>query len=204
MTIDTSRVEAVVLGGSAGAFAGLRQLLPALPPTLRVPVVIVLHQPQDRPSAIVDIFGRGGVPPVKEIDDKEPLAPGIVFFAPPGYHLLIESTRTAALTVDEPVHFSRPSIDVLFESAAEVFGSALIGIILSGANQDGAAGLGAIERAGGIAMIQSPDSAEHPAMPQAAVAATTAAHVLSIDDIAAALATLAAPAAAPQARHTDG
>ena len=188
--IDTSRVEAVVIGGSAGAFTGLKQLMPALPAALRVPVIIVLHQPQDRPSAVAAIFGRDTRPPVKEVDDKEPLSPGTVYLAPPGYHLLIESGRTAALTVDEPVHFSRPSIDVLFESAADVFGRSLLGVILSGANDDGARGAAAIERADGVVLIQDPETAEHATMPRAAYAAAPAAVVASIDGIAAILASL--------------
>lgn len=195
--IDTSRVEAVVIGGSAGAFSGLKQLMPALPASLRVPVIVVLHQPQDRPSAVAAIFGRDTLPPVKEVDDKEPLSPGTVYLAPPGYHLLVESTRTAALTVDEPVHFSRPSIDVLFESAADVYGRSLLGVILSGANDDGARGAAAIERAGGIMLIQDPETAEHATMPRAASAAAAAAAVAAIDGIAAVLASLGESAAPP-------
>jgi len=187
--MDLSAVEAVVIGGSAGAFGALKLLLPGLPGTLRVPVIVVVHLPPDRPSAIADVFSHERLR-VKEADDKEPLEPGAVYFAPPGYHLLVEADRSLALAADEPVFFSRPSIDVLFESAADVFGDRLLAIILSGANEDGAAGLDAVRRSGGLTIVQDPATAEHPAMPTAAIAAGEPAAILPVEEMVRLLADL--------------
>ena len=207
MTIDTSRVEAVVIGGSAGAIDALlgsccRRCRRRC--ACRSSSCCTCRRTGRARSP--SVFGRGGAPPVKEADDKEPLAPGTVYFAPPGYHLLVEPTRTLALSVDEPVHFSRPSIDVLFESAADAFGQRPDRHRADAAPTQDGARRPRRDRARPAASrsCSRRTRAEHPAMPQAALAATTAAHVLSLDDIAAALATLAAPAATPQARHTDG
>jgi two-component system chemotaxis response regulator CheB len=188
--IDTSRVEAVVIGGSAGAFAALKVLLPALPAALDVPVMVVIHLPPNRPSAIVDVFQHIGPGRMKEADDKEPLAGGTVYFAPPAYHLLVETDRSLSLSTDDPVHHSRPSIDVLFESAADAFGAGLLGVVLSGANEDGAHGLEAIVAAGGQAIVQAPDTAEHRLMPVAALRATTPHAVASPGEIAVILSAL--------------
>lgn len=182
--IAIAGIQAIVIGGSAGAFAALKLLLPALPPALTVPVMVVVHVPAGRPSAIPEIFNRGTDVAVREAEDKEPLAAGTVYFAPPGYHLLVEADRTLALSTDAPVHHSRPSIDVLFESAADVFGGGLLGVILSGANSDGAAGLQAIARCGGTTIVQRPDTAEQPAMPQAALDAVAPTAALSVEEIA--------------------
>lgn len=188
--IDTSRVEAVAIGGSAGAFAALKVLLPALPPGLGVPVIVVIHLPADRPSAIVEVFQQAVPHRMKEADDKEPLAGGTVYFAPPAYHLLVETDRSLSLSTDELVHHSRPSIDVLFESAADAFGAGLLGVVLSGANEDGASGLKAVVDAGGQAVVQAPETAEHRLMPAAALRATTPHAVASIQEIAGILSAL--------------
>jgi len=188
--IDTGRVEAIVIGGSAGAFSALKVLVPALPPALAVPVLVVIHLPPDRPSAIAEVFQQEALRRVKEADDKEPLVAGTVYFAPPAYHLLIETDRTLSLSADDPVHHSRPSIDVLFESAADAFGGGLLAVVLSGANEDGARGLKAVVDAGGQAIVQDPADAEHPLMPTAALRATAANAVLPVDGIAAMFATL--------------
>jgi two-component system chemotaxis response regulator CheB len=188
--IDTSRVKAVVIGGSAGAFAALKVLLPALPRTLGVPVVIVIHLPPDRPSAIVDVFQHASPHQMKEADDKEPLAAGTVYFAPPAYHLLVETDGSLSLSTDDPVHHSRPSIDVLFESAADAFGDGLLAIVLSGANEDGARGLKAVVDAGGQAIVQAPDSAEHRLMPAAALRLTRPQAIASVHEIATVLSAL--------------
>jgi two-component system chemotaxis response regulator CheB len=122
---------------------------------------------------------------VQDVEDKEPLKDGTAYFAPPDYHLLVEANRTLSLSSDEPVLYSRPSIDVLFESAADAYGPALIAIVLTGANEDGASGLRAIVEAGGIAIVQSPDGAFASAMPEAAIAMCPGAEVMSLDAIAA-------------------
>ena len=186
--------EAIVIGASAGGVEALAVLLAALPAGAEVPVLIVLHQPRQRPSLIVDIFTSRCRVPVREAEDKEPVMPGTVYFAPPDYHLLIDRGETGiqlALSTDAPILFSRPSVDALFESAADVCGSRLLGVILTGANQDGAAGLAAIGRAGGRTIVQAPETAAVPLMPQAAVRAWPAADVMDLASIAGLLAAIA-------------
>lgn len=182
--------DAIVVGGSSGAVEALTALLPALPASLQAALVIVLHLPRDRPSLLADIFRKRCPLPLKEAQDKELLVPGTVFFAPPDYHLLVDEGPRLSLSIDAPVHFSRPSIDVLFESAADVFGPRLVGVLLSGANEDGARGLAAVREAGGLAIVQDPASAPMPAMPLAALARTTIDHTLPPSGIAALLAQL--------------
>ncbi|WP_298216967.1 chemotaxis protein CheB [Acidocella sp.] len=178
-------LEAVVIGASAGAMEALSALLPALPQNFRLPVFVVVHLPPDRKSLFAEIFQAKCRVPVREAEDKEPIRAGTVYFAPPNYHLLIETGRSIALSSDEPVLYSRPAIDVLFESAADAYGPALAGIILSGANEDGARGLKAVAAAGGVTMIQRPDEAQAPDMPLAALAACPQAHILPVAGIAA-------------------
>lgn len=178
------RPEAIVIGGSAGALDALQVILPALPRTLPVPVTIVLHVLAGRPSGLADIMGRSTEITVREAEDKQPLEPGVVYFAPPNYHLLIETQRYFSLSVDEPVLFSRPAIDVLFDSAADAYGSALIGVLLSGANEDGAAGLARIRASGGTTIVQAPEVAIARPMPEAAIRLGAAEHVLPSDQIA--------------------
>jgi two-component system chemotaxis response regulator CheB len=177
------RIEAVVIGASAGGVEALNEILPALPATFRPAVLIVLHLPRERPSLLVEIYEKRCALPIREADDKEPVEPGTVYFAPPDYHMLVEKSRQIALSTDEPVHFSRPSIDVLFESAADVYGERLLGIILTGANEDGAAGLHAIHRAGGVTVVQQPDSAKVPLMVVSALQRNPADFILSLREI---------------------
>src|SRR5690606_37388239 len=142
-------VSAVVIGPSAGGVEALLTLLPALPATVRVPVLVVLHVPPTRPTLVAGLLTDRCDLPVREAEDKMPIEPGTVYLAPADYRLLGEPGPVVALSTDEPVHFSRPSIDVLFETAADVFGAGLLGIILTGASSDGADGLDAVRRAGG-------------------------------------------------------
>jgi two-component system chemotaxis response regulator CheB len=186
-----ARIDCVVIGASAGGVEALAVLLPALPATFRPSLLIVLHLPRDRPSLLVDIFAKRCARPVREADDKEPLEPGTVYFAPPDYHMLVEKDRQIALSADAPVHFSRPSIDVLFESAADVYGERLLGIILTGGNEDGAAGLYAIHQAGGVTVVQQPDSAKVPLMVVSALQRGPADFVLALPEIAQLLGALA-------------
>jgi two-component system chemotaxis response regulator CheB len=139
----------------------------------------------------VEIFAPKCALHVKEAEDKMRVDPGTVYFAPPDYHLLIDKGPQLALSIDEPVHFSRPSIDVLFESAADIYAERLMGIILTGANEDGAAGLAAIHRSGGVTIVQEPDSAQVPLMVLSALERTPVDFVLSLKNIAALLQTLA-------------
>ena len=169
---------AIVVGGSAGGIDALMELLPALPATLQAAVLVVLHLPRDRRSLLVEIFQPRCALPLREAQDKDAITPGSVSFAPPDYHLLVDAGPRLALSVDAPLHFSRPSIDVLFESAADQYGERLVGILLSGANEDGARGLEAIAAAGGLVVVQDPASAPMPTMPQAALARVAVHHVL--------------------------
>lgn len=179
---SASGYDAVVVGGSAGAVEALAVLLPALPATLRAPVLVVVHLPRDRRSLLPAIFAGRCALALQEAQDKEPIAAGTVYFCPTDYHLLVDPGPRLALSVDAPVHFSRPSIDVLFESAADQYGERLVGVLLSGANEDGARGL---------AVVQDPATAPMPAMPAAAVLACGAAdHALPPAGIAVLLARL--------------
>jgi len=175
---------AVVIGASAGAVEALSALLPSLPAQYPLPIIIVVHIPPDKKSALVDLFRIRCAMQVREAEDKEPISAATIYFAPPDYHLLIEMDKTLSLSSDEPVLFSRPSIDVLFESAADAFGAGLAAIVLSGANQDGAKGLRAAVEAGGTAIIQDPDEAFASAMPMAAMAECPSAAILSLTEIA--------------------
>lgn len=165
--MTTPATKAIAIGGSAGALEALALILPALPRDFPLPIALVLHLPAQRPNVVPEVLAAGCALQVREAADKEPLLPATLYVAPPGYHLLIERTLTLALSVDEPVRFSRPSIDVLFESAADAYGPALLGVLLSGASDDGAQGLASIKRAGGRTLVQAPESARSPAMPAA-------------------------------------
>jgi two-component system, chemotaxis family, protein-glutamate methylesterase/glutaminase len=157
-------IEAVVIGASAGGIQALSEILPAFPPASTVSVFVVIHLPRDRPSLLVDVFSPRCALKVKEAEDKEPVMPGTVYFAPANYHLLLEQGPHLALSVDDLVHHARPAIDVLFESAADVYRERLLGIILTGANEDGAEGLAAVRDAGGMTVVQDPQSAYAPMM----------------------------------------
>jgi two-component system, chemotaxis family, protein-glutamate methylesterase/glutaminase len=182
-------LEIVVVGASAGGVDALMTILPALPARTRVAVVLVLHLPRQQPSSLVDIFARRCALPVREAEDKMPLEAGAVYIAPPDYHVLVDEGPVLALSADEPVNYSRPSIDVLFESAADFYADRAAGIVLTGANADGAAGLAAIRSAGGVAIVQDPTTAFASAMPAAALE-LGADYVLPLDRIAALLRTL--------------
>jgi len=159
----------VVIGGSAGGVDALLMLLDALQPPLRTAVVIVLHLPEWQESRLVDLFTPRLAVPVREAQPHAPIEPGHIYFAPAGYHLLVEQDLSFSLSCDAPVLFSRPSIDVLFESCAEAVGSRLAAILLTGANEDGAEGLARIHDSGGLCAVQDPHEAAHPTMPAAAV-----------------------------------
>ncbi len=160
----------IAIGASAGAVEALMHLLPELPADLRVPVLVVVHVPADRRSALPQLFDRACALPTREAEDKIMPEPSTVYFAPPDYHLLVERDGALALSVDEPVHHSRPSIDVLFDAVVEAHGSAAIGILLSGASRDGAEGLARMHAAGAHTWVQDPASASVAVMPRAALA----------------------------------
>jgi two-component system chemotaxis response regulator CheB len=187
------RVGAIVIGASAGGVEALSVLLPALPADLRAPLFIVVHLPRERPSLLAEIFTRKCALKIREAEDKMRVEPGTVYFAPSDYHLLLDEGPQLALSIDELVHFSRPSIDVLFESAADIYAERLMGIILTGANDDGTAGLAAIHRAGGVTIVQEPESAQVPLMALSALKRTPADFVLPLAEIAVLLQALASP-----------
>jgi two-component system chemotaxis response regulator CheB len=219
------RIDAVVVGASAGGVEALSILLPALPARLRAAMLIVMHLPRERASLLAEIFGPKCPRPVREAQDKEPVEPGTVYFAPPDYHLLVDKSSAPSgsaakgggsarkgmpvgaqlsLSADDPVNFSRPSIDVLFESAADVYGKRLLGIVLTGANQDGAAGLAAVHGAGGLTVAQQPDTAHSAMMPMAAIKRSPVDYVLTLEQIADLLRTLDGGAAAGSASINPG
>jgi len=175
--------DAIVIGASAGGFAALSEILPRLPKTLSQAVVVVQHLHPESGEYMVEFLRQHCALPVKEAEDKEPIKPGVIYVATAKYHLLIERDRSFSLSVDDKVNYSRPSIDVLFESAAKTYGPRLIGIVLTGANADGAAGLATIKACGGLTIVQDPATAEVPFMPQAALAATMVDHTLDLAGI---------------------
>lgn len=176
---EPAAFDAIVIGGSAGALDALAVILPALPPEFPVPVAIVLHVPANRPSLLASVLGARCALPVREVEDKEPIAAATIFVAPPNYHLLIERQHTFALSVDDPIHFSRPSIDALFESAADAYGDRLLAVLLAGASEDGAPGLTRVKARGGTVVVQEPATARAPEMPNAALRLGAVDHVLA-------------------------
>ncbi|CAN5129244.1 chemotaxis protein CheB [soil metagenome] len=184
-------VKAIVIGASAGAVQALTAILPALPASYPFPVLVVVHVPADRGNLLVPLFAAKCQVRVKEAEDKEPITGGVVYFAPSDYHLLVEADGGAlALSSDEIVNYSRPSIDVLFESAADAYGPSLIGVVLTGANHDGAAGLKAVVDAGGVGLVENPVGAYAPTMPHAALDACPAARIMKLEAIASYLSSL--------------
>jgi two-component system chemotaxis response regulator CheB len=177
-------IQAVVIGASAGGVQALTELLPALPAATSAAVFVVLHLPRDRPSMLPEVFAPKCALEVREAQDKEPVRPGTVYFAPSNYHLLVDAGPALSLSADDLVHHSRPSIDVLFESAAAVYRRRLLGVILTGANEDGAEGLAAVHDAGGTTVVQEPQTAQASAMVLSAMQLRTPDLVLSLDGIA--------------------
>lgn len=176
--------ELVVIGASWGGLDAVGRLLSALPDDFPVPIAIAQHRgPDSDNGALERTLSRRAGRPVQEVEDKDPILRGGVYVAPAQYHLLIEKAAFA-LSVEARVQYSRPSIDVLFESAAEAYRDELIGIVLTGANRDGAAGLARVKQRGGCAVVEDPATATNSAMPAAAIAATPVDRVLSLGDIA--------------------
>lgn len=183
-------IRALVIGGSAGGIDALMQILPALPAHLSFPVAVVLHVPDDRDSRLAAVFAQHVPLPVRQAEDKAPLTPGTIYFAPPGYHLSIEDDFSFSLSQEEPVHFSRPAIDILMSSAADAYGAHLCGIILTGASADGAAGLARIGELGGLTVVQDPEDADIATMPAAAIRQRTPDMILPLREIRSLLADL--------------
>lgn len=175
---STGRYKAVLIGGSAGALAPLLQILQKLPANFPLPVIIVLHRLNNNDDTLEHVLAHKTKLKVKEVEDKEAILPGHAYLAPADYHLLIEKNHRLSLDVSEKVLFSRPSIDVTFESAVHAYEAGVIGIVLSGANADGSEGLRAIKNAGGITIVQRPEEAEIRVMPDAAILTTKGVHYI--------------------------
>lgn len=173
----------VGVGTSWGGLAALSKLLRDLPADFGLPVVVVQHRGKDSDRLLAELLQDTTDLKVCEVEDKEPLTPGMVHIAPANYHILVDDGYLS-LTLDEPVRFSRPSIDVMFTSAADTYGPRAIGVVLTGANEDGARGLADIVKRGGLALVQNPRTAEIPIMPQAAVKAVPNAEILELDALA--------------------
>jgi two-component system chemotaxis response regulator CheB len=173
----------VGIGSSWGGLAAMSKLLGGLPRDFSVPIVVVQHRSSDSDRLLADLIQDATDLAVTEADDKEPLTPGTVHIAPANYHVLVED-GFLSLTLDAPVRFSRPSIDVMLSSAADTYGSGAIGVVLTGANEDGARGLADIVKRGGCALVQDPRTAEIAIMPYAAVKAVPSAQVLPLEALA--------------------
>ena len=176
--------EALLIGGSAGSLEVLLKLLPGLKPALSFSIILVLHRKPGKGDILTNLLAARTEMMVKEVEEKEKMLPATLYIAPPNYHLLIENDRTFSLDASEKVNFSRPSIDVTFESAAEVFGENLACLLLSGANSDGTAGLQAVKKSAGLALVQNPSSAVVDFMPQSALAHVNVDAVLNTTEMA--------------------
>jgi two-component system chemotaxis response regulator CheB len=190
---NLKRHQAVVVGVSAGGLDALRILLPLIPVDFIMPAIIVQHLHPQQDQFFIETLSKSCLVPVREAEEKEAIMPGTIYFAPPNYHLLIEWDKTFSLSIDEKVNYSRPSIDVLFETAAEAYGPRLIGVILTGASRDGAAGLRRIKENGGMTIVQDPATAKFPVMPSAALDETEVDYVLNIGEIGRFLAEIGRP-----------
>ena len=175
--------ELIVIGSSAGGIEAVMSILSGLPDNFKLPIVLVQHQDAHAISYLREIFAKRFTFTFVDVEDKLFIEPCKIYIAPAGYHVQIEADKAFSLSVDEPVHYSRPSIDVLFASAAEVYKSALIGVLLTGANADGAAGLKIIQQNGGYVMVQDPKTALAAEMPISGIKATATKHIYSPDNI---------------------
>jgi two-component system chemotaxis response regulator CheB len=182
----------VVIGTSLGGLSALKLLLAGLPADFPAAIAVVQHRHRDSEDMMSSFLRPYIALPIKEVVDKDDLLPGMVYVAPADYHLLVEAGYLT-LSTDEPVSYARPSIDVLFESAADVYGEFVIGVVLTGANQDGAKGLAAIKAQGGSTIVQEPSTAESPTMPAAAIATAVVDWVLPLSEIASHLTNLCQP-----------
>ncbi len=176
-------VDAIVIGASAGGLYVMIRILQLLPVSFNKPVIVVQHRSRDERSLLEEVLQQKCEVKIKQADEKELIQPGTVYFAPPDYHLLIENDRSFSLSFDAPVNYSRPSIDVLFETAADVYKESLVAIILTGANKDGANGIKKIASLGGTTIAQAPETADYPEMPKAAISTGYVQHVLDPEAI---------------------
>jgi two-component system chemotaxis response regulator CheB len=188
---DKGRYKCIVIGVSAGGMHALSTIIPALPAKFPLPVIVIQHLSPHSDNYTTLHLDKISRVRVKEVDEKEKIMPGIVYMGPPNYHVLVEEDETFSLSVEGRINWARPSIDVLFESAADVYGPDLIGIILTGANNDGSKGLKKIKEEGGLALVQDPHTAEVDGMPLAAIETAKVDHILKLEEIASFLVRLA-------------
>jgi two-component system chemotaxis response regulator CheB len=184
LTRQNGKYSAVAVGVSAGGLGALSKLLGQLPSDFSLPIIVVQHRSKQEKALLEELLQSKCKIRVKQADEKEKIEGGTVYLAPPDYHLLIERDHSFSLSTEPPVMFSRPSVDVLFETAAEVFGPGLIAIVLTGANHDGAAGISQVRQHGGTTIAQDPRTAEFPRMPQAAIQTNCVDRILNLDEIA--------------------
>lgn len=176
-------IEAIVIGASAGGVEALLSILGPLRQGFALPIIVVLHLPDERRSHLAEVFARRVSLPVLEATDKTPVEAGTLYFATPGYHLSVERDRSFSLSLEDRVHYSRPAIDFLFESAADAYGAKLAAVLLTGANQDGAEGMSQVKQHGGLTIVQDPGEAQVATMPQAALNILQPDHILPIRGI---------------------
>jgi len=175
--------EAIVIGVSSGGMNVMKIMFSLLPKDFNTSIIIVQHISPRSDNQWIKLLNEKSKLHIKEADEKEKIENGNVYIAPPNYHLLIEKDKTFSLTIDERVNFARPSIDVLFESAADAYKNKLIGIILTGSNNDGTNGIKRIQECGGLTIIQNPETAESDYMPKSAIVAIQPDYILSIEEI---------------------
>ncbi|VVN02811.1 Chemotaxis response regulator protein-glutamate methylesterase [Pseudomonas fluorescens] len=176
-------VEAIVIGASAGGVEALLNILSPLRKGFALPIIVVLHLPDERRSHLAEVFARRVSLRVQEASDKTPVEAGTLYFATPGYHLSVEQDRTLSLSLEDRVHYSRPAIDFLLESAADAYGPKLAAVLLTGANRDGASGMAHVKQRGGLTIVQDPDEAQVAVMPRAALDVLQPDHILPIRGI---------------------
>jgi two-component system chemotaxis response regulator CheB len=177
------KYKVIIIGASTGGLKAIQPILSALPAEFALSVIVVMHRHKDTDSYLERSLDDSSKMHVKQADEKEEIKAGVVYVAPPNYHLLIEDDGTFSMSVEGAVNYARPSVDVVFESAAEVYGKGLIGVILTGANKDGSLGLKKIKEEGGLAIVQTPETSEAAEMPRAAIAAVNPDYVLPIEKI---------------------
>jgi two-component system chemotaxis response regulator CheB len=178
-----SGCRVLIIGGSAGSLEVLLKILPRLTAIPSFAIVIVMHRRSGEDTTLEELISHKTIIPVQEVEDKVLLQPGTVYIAPSDYHLLFEKNQELSLDISEKVNYSRPSIDVSFESAAAVYGTSLVAVLLSGANADGTAGLKAVKEAGGTVIVQDPATAEVPYMPGSAIANVSVNRVVGISQL---------------------
>lgn len=177
------KYRCISIGVSAGGMDALSIIIPGLPPAFPIPIVVIQHVSPHSDNYMTSYLDNISAIKIKEVDEKEKIRPGVVYTAPPNYHVLVEEDETFSLSVEERINFARPSIDVFFQSAADVYGPHLVGVILTGANNDGSQGLKMIKEKGGLTIVQDPDTAEVDGMPRAAIEATKIDHILTLEQI---------------------